>query len=156
MKPFIALTAAGLFAALAAAPAHAEREWGALALSERSTAYGYAKDFDTQEAASARADAEVDVLHVGEVVRLQAADRLEHLAPHEHDAAGHVVDLGLALPLRAVGPPVADERGQVLAVRQQAARRPQAPAVRREQDARADDSLARVRLQRAGQEHLAE
>lgn len=58
MKPSIALTAAGLFAALSAAPAHAEREWGALALSERSTAYGYAKDYDTQEGASERALAE--------------------------------------------------------------------------------------------------
>lgn len=58
MKPSIALTAAGLFAVLSAAPAHAEREWGALALSDRSTAYGYAKDFDTRESASERALAE--------------------------------------------------------------------------------------------------
>jgi len=44
--------------AVAAAPAWAEREWGALALSERSTAYGYSQDFDTQEGASERALAE--------------------------------------------------------------------------------------------------
>jgi hypothetical protein len=43
---------------LAASPAWAEREWGAIALSERSTAYGYAQDFDTQEGASERALAE--------------------------------------------------------------------------------------------------
>ena len=58
MKPSISLLAAGAALLFAAAPAHAEREWGALALSERSTAYGYAKDFDTQEAASERAMAE--------------------------------------------------------------------------------------------------
>ena len=57
MKPNITLvaTAALLFATV---PAYAERDWGALALSERSTAYGYAKDFDTQEGASERALAE--------------------------------------------------------------------------------------------------
>ena len=43
---------------LAASPAWAEREWGAIALSERSTAYGYAQDFDSQEGASQRALAE--------------------------------------------------------------------------------------------------
>jgi hypothetical protein len=58
MKPSISLLAAGAALLIAAAPAHAEREWGALALSERSTAYGYAKDFDTQEGASERALAE--------------------------------------------------------------------------------------------------
>jgi hypothetical protein len=42
----------------AASPALAQREWGALALSERSTAYGYAQDYDSQEEASARALAE--------------------------------------------------------------------------------------------------
>ena len=39
-------------------PALAEGQWGALALSERSTAYGYSFDYDTQETASARALAE--------------------------------------------------------------------------------------------------
>jgi len=37
------------------APALAEGQWGALALSERSTAYGYAFDHETQETAAARA-----------------------------------------------------------------------------------------------------
>jgi hypothetical protein len=58
MKPILSLVAAGAALLFATAPAHAEREWGALALSERSTAYGYAKDFDTQESASERAMAE--------------------------------------------------------------------------------------------------
>jgi hypothetical protein len=58
MKPSLPLIAAGAAFLFAAAPAHAERDWGALALSERSTAYGYAKDFDTQEGASERALAE--------------------------------------------------------------------------------------------------
>jgi hypothetical protein len=58
MKPSLSLVAAAAALLFAAAPAHAEREWGALALSERSTAYGYAKDFDTQESASERAMAE--------------------------------------------------------------------------------------------------
>lgn len=48
--------AAALIAA--ASPAAAEGQWGALALSERSTAYGYSQDFDTQEGASERALAE--------------------------------------------------------------------------------------------------
>jgi hypothetical protein len=58
MNPSISLVAAAAALLIAAAPAHAEREWGALALSERSTAYGYAKDFDTQEGAAERALAE--------------------------------------------------------------------------------------------------
>jgi hypothetical protein len=58
MRPSTAFVAAASFAVISAAPAHAEREWGALALSERSTAYGYAKDFDTREGASERALAE--------------------------------------------------------------------------------------------------
>jgi hypothetical protein len=41
-----------------AAPALAQGQWGALALSERSTAYGYSFDYDTQEKASERALAE--------------------------------------------------------------------------------------------------
>lgn len=57
MKPKLQLFA--LVGALAAvAPAQAEGQWGALALSERSTAYGYSFDFDTQEGASERALAE--------------------------------------------------------------------------------------------------
>lgn len=41
---------------LGAAPALAESgEWGALAISERSTAYGFSYDYETQEAATARA-----------------------------------------------------------------------------------------------------
>jgi len=39
-------------------PALAQGEWGALAIAERGTAYGYAYDFPTPEAASARALAE--------------------------------------------------------------------------------------------------
>jgi hypothetical protein len=58
MKPSISLIAAGAALLFAAAPAQAERDWGALALSERSTAYGYARDFDTQEGAAERALAE--------------------------------------------------------------------------------------------------
>ena len=58
MKLRLTLIAAGAALIVAAAPAHAERDWGALALSERSTAYGYARDFDTQEGAAARALAE--------------------------------------------------------------------------------------------------
>jgi hypothetical protein len=57
MKPSLSIIAA-IAALAAAAPAYAEREWGALALSERSTAYGYARDYDTQEGASERALAE--------------------------------------------------------------------------------------------------
>lgn len=58
MKPSLSLVAAAAALSLAAAPAQAEREWGALALSERSTAYGYARDFDTEAGASERALAE--------------------------------------------------------------------------------------------------
>jgi len=60
MTPRSTRLAAVLIAALAgaAAPAAAENEWGALALSERSTAYGYSFDYDSQETASARALAE--------------------------------------------------------------------------------------------------
>ena len=45
------LVATALIAAhgAAAAPAAVEGEWGALPLSERSTAYGYPYDFDSQE-----------------------------------------------------------------------------------------------------------
>jgi hypothetical protein len=52
------LTGLALVFPFAAAPALADGQWGALALSERSTAYGYAFDHDTQEAAAARALAE--------------------------------------------------------------------------------------------------
>jgi hypothetical protein len=54
------LFATALITALAgaAAPAAAEGEWGALALSERTTGYGYAFDHESQEAATARAMAE--------------------------------------------------------------------------------------------------
>ncbi|MCW5773975.1 MAG: DUF4189 domain-containing protein [Rhodospirillaceae bacterium] len=46
-------------AALAPLPAAAEGgEWGALALSERSTAYGFSYDYDSQETAAKRAMAE--------------------------------------------------------------------------------------------------
>jgi hypothetical protein len=41
-----------------AAPALAQGTWGALALSERSTAYGYSFDYDTREKATERALAE--------------------------------------------------------------------------------------------------
>jgi hypothetical protein len=41
-----------------ATPALAQGQWGALALSERSTAYGYSFDYDTQEKATERALAE--------------------------------------------------------------------------------------------------
>ena len=58
MKPSLCLMAAAAALFFAAAPARAEREWGALALSERSTAFGYARDYDTQEGASERAMAE--------------------------------------------------------------------------------------------------
>ena len=50
--------AAALALAPAASRAEAPGEWGALALSERSTAYGYAYDFDSQDGATGRALAE--------------------------------------------------------------------------------------------------
>ncbi len=58
MKPSLTPVAAAAALSIAASPAQAEREWGALALSERSPAYGYARDFDTEAGASERALAE--------------------------------------------------------------------------------------------------
>lgn len=58
MTRILRRTAPILALVLLPAPALAEGEWGALALSERSTVYGYAYDFATPETASARALAE--------------------------------------------------------------------------------------------------